>query len=198
MFGLAAFAAVAAMAFLGASSAMASSTALCKVDTSPCPAGQLVSHVHFVDPAAQLLNPIQNVTCEALFLGDVQNATLLGAPVEILGNFTYTNCSGGCEAKEVSKKAEVNVLKTGTELGEVVGEGEVLVKCALILHCIYNGVNLVGHGLGGLATTAAEKGHVTFSKTPVERVGGQSLLLCPSSATLDALFESLEKQYLTA
>jgi hypothetical protein len=39
-------------------------------------------------------------------------------------------------------------LKTTTELSEVTGEYKALLKCALTLHCVYSGKNLVGHGLG--------------------------------------------------
>ena len=51
MLGLAALAALIAMAIVGASSAMAGNTALCKVmagagEDEGCAAGQLASHVH--------------------------------------------------------------------------------------------------------------------------------------------------------
>jgi hypothetical protein len=193
---IAAIITVAALALFGASSAMASDTALCTTDSagSTCPPGQLTSHVHLtVIIRIILLNSIQNVQCGALFLGDVQNPTLLGSPLEIAGNLTYTNCTTGCEAKQISAETTVKVLQTAPELSEVKGEGEVLVNCSLILHCVYNGNGLTGHGLGGLTTNAAEKGHTTFSGAALEKVSG---LLCPSSASLDALFESLEKQYL--
>ena len=45
LFGLAALAAMMAMAFIGASSAMAETTQLCKVDEPLCAAGN-VAHIH--------------------------------------------------------------------------------------------------------------------------------------------------------
>jgi hypothetical protein len=195
MLGLAVIAAAVAMAFAGASSALAESTALCAEDSagSTCPSGKLVSHVHMVDPALQMLNSIQNFTCEVLYLGNIENPTLLGNPLEAIGKLTITNCAAGCEVKEVSSEGEGNILKTGTELATITMEGEVLAKCALVLHCVYNAKKLVGHVLGGLTTNAAERGHLTFSNAPVEKVSG---LLCPNNTSMDALFESLEKFYI--
>jgi hypothetical protein len=201
MFGLAVVAAIAAMAFVGASSAMAENTAICDEDPAggalACPSGHLVQHVHYVASGAKLLNALHEVVCDALFLGDVLSP-FLGAPLHIEGNFTYSNCSTGCEAKQVSSTILIEVLKTAPELANVTGKGEVLVNCVSIIgktliHCIYNGKNLTGHALGGLTTTAAEKGHVTFTNAVVEKVSG---ILCPNTAELDALFESLNKEYL--
>jgi hypothetical protein len=74
LIGLTALAALMAMAFVGASSAMAENTALCKADEEPCLFSNQISHVHEVTLAgapATLLSSAGNVTCSALFLGDV-------------------------------------------------------------------------------------------------------------------------------
>lgn len=193
MLGLTAIAAVAAMAFVGVSSAMAESTAFCAEDSaeSTCPPGKTISHVHMIDPALVMLNPIQNLTCEVLYLGEIEGS--LGSPLVARGKLTITKCAAGCEIKEVSSEGEGNILKTGTELAEITMEGEVLAKCALVLHCVYNAANLVGHVLGGLTTKAGERGHLTFSEAPVEKVSG---LLCPNVTSMDALFETLGKFYI--
>jgi hypothetical protein len=73
MLGLAAFAALMAMALLGASSAMAESTQLCKADESPCAAGNVVSHVHeltLTGAPSTLLTSLGTITLFDLFLGD--------------------------------------------------------------------------------------------------------------------------------
>jgi hypothetical protein len=194
MFGLAAFAAVAAMALIGATSAMATNTVLCEEDSAgaTCPAGQTPAHVHFstlTGVKAELLSSIVNVKCEVLYLG----LTLgLGAPLIIHGNFTYSGCEtesgGACTAKELSTSALIEVLKTGSETGSVTGNGEVLVECGALIHCVYNGVGLEGSAQGALGN-----GHVTITKKTVNKVSG---FLCPKTATLDILTGSLVPLYI--
>src|SRR4051794_36916434 len=89
LIGLTALAALTAMAFVGASSAMAEgSTALCKVDQTPCETKNLVSHVHeetlVGNPGTLLSEP--TVQCNVLFLGDA--SPTLGNPLVITGKFT--------------------------------------------------------------------------------------------------------------
>jgi len=199
MFGLAAIAAIAAMAFVGASSAMAEDTALCTEDsaTLACPSGKLVTHVHLetqklnaahtalVPAKGTLLTNILNVECVALFLGDV---LALGAPQLIHGNLSYSSCTLGCTVTEISSGGLISLLKEGHELGKVTGTGfQVLVECTELLHCVYDGENLVGHALGPLLST--HTGHVTFSDATVHKVSG---LLCPETSKLDADFLPLE------
>src|SRR5262245_49844990 len=91
--GLVAVAAILAMAFVGASSAMAESTALCKVDVGKgeCEPPSFIGHVHEVTVGElTILSSILNVSCEALFLGDVEQ---VGSPEIIVGNLTYSNCA---------------------------------------------------------------------------------------------------------
>jgi len=97
---------------------MVESTALCEEDTST----------------------IRNEETEELeLLGDTVKP--LGEPLEITGNFTYTNCSNGCEVNEVSEHSLVKVLRLGHELGDVEGEGQVLAECSSF-HCVYKGSGL--------------------------------------------------------
>jgi hypothetical protein len=207
MFGLAVIAAVAATALAGASSAMAENTSLCKEDVAlaaACPSGKLASHVHLetqklsggvlVPAKLKVLNPILNVECVGLFLGDVTNATLLGAPLTILGNFSYSSCTAGCSMTEVSSDGVLNALREGgEELAKVTRTGIlVLVNCGLsILHCVYDGEGLVGDGLGALA--AGHTGAVKFNDAALHVKDG---VLCPSEAKLDANFLPLEALYI--
>jgi len=192
MFGLAAIAAVAAMAFVGASSAMATfPTQLCSSNEGgalTCSAGNVVTHVHFVDSAAKLLTNVLNVTCNALFLGDSLG---LAQPLLVHGEFTYSGCNNGCTAEDL-EGGLLLILKTAANLAEVKGDGfKVNVHCLNVIECEYDGQGLVGHGLGAnLPTTAGE---VSISEQTVHSVGG---LLCPSTAKLDALFESLTDVYI--
>jgi len=196
MLGLAALAALMAMAFVGASSAMASDpTALCDLDPGTealgevCPEEHIVKHVHeetLKGAPGTLLNSISNVLCTVLFLGDVigELLTEAGTPLEILGKFTYENCTdekpNPCTVEEVSEHALILVLKEGHELALVTGHAEVKVVCSGI-SCTYKGEELKGHGLGPLLSSE-ENGDVTITEQTTKKVKG---LLCPSTAKLD-------------
>jgi hypothetical protein len=190
MFGLAALAAVMAMAFVGGSSAMAENTQLCKVDQTPCAAGNVITHVHEVTSAKAKLLSVITVECDVLFLGDVSGATLAN-PLIIGGNFTYTNC-GSCEVKETSAKSTIKVLKTATELAEVTGAGTVFVDCGPILECEYKGEGLKGHGLGALS--APPNGTVSILNQVTKKTGGG--FFCPAESKLDITTSSLTPTYI--
>src|SRR6185436_3049287 len=169
MFGLAGLAALMAMAFVGVSSAMAESTALCKEDqaASECPSEKRVTHIHEVSVGkAKLLTTLITVECNVTFLGETKNANKetksLGEPLRIEGKFTYTNC-GGCEATEENGPSVINVLREGHETASVTGEGLVHVECAGTLNCNYTGVGLKGTAKGPLLSTAAN-GEVSLQK----------------------------------
>jgi len=202
MFGLAAMAALMAMAFAGAGSAMAESTALC--DTMPgsgehevCPAGHLVKHVHEVtleSKLAKLLSSVE-VECDVLFLGDVTTEGLLskaaGAWLTIVGKFTYTNCN--CEVKETSASSTIEVLKLGHELADVKGKGVVLVIC-IGINCEFTGEGLLGHALGPLLAEETN-GEVRLEEQETKKLAGG--FLCPKTAKLDILTTPLSPTYIT-
>jgi hypothetical protein len=195
MFGLAALAVLMAMAFVGASSAMAENTTLCSTD----PAGSCtaIAHVHAVSVGkAKLLSSIGTSECNALFSGNVTKAGV--DPLVIEGGFTYTNCEfngGSCTAKEENGPAEIKVSKEGHETAKVTGEGLVHLVCGSSINCSYNGTNLVGTAKGPLLSTQ-ENGEVTLSEQAVTKeVGG---LLCPKIAKLDITMSPLSATYLTA
>ena len=197
MFGLAALAALMAMAFVGASSAMAGSTLLCKEDVASCPQHKQIGHVHEVSVGkGVLLSSLVTIECEVLFLGDTVAET--SAPLKIKGNFTYPmegcKTTGGtlCTVKETSEFATIEVLKTGHELAEVKGSAEVNAECGAFINCTYNGVGLLGHGLGPLLSSS-ENGNVNISEQTTNKTGGA---LCPKTSKLDLTTTPLEHTYI--
>ena len=207
LIGLIALLALIAMAFVGASTAMATSTALCKEDPvnlteEKCPAGKLVTHVHEATLAgspAVLLSSAGNVLCDALFLGDTLESGL-GNPLKIHGHFTYTNCVrhkifGGTEActvSEVSADSLIEVLKEGHETGKVTGNGEVKVECGSVINCTYDGENLIGTAKGPLLSTMLN-GDVTVTNQTTHSTGGA---FCPATGKLDIMTTPLEHTYI--
>ncbi len=192
MLGLAALAALMAMAFVGVSSAMASSTALCAEDEATC--AEPVEHVHettLSGAQATLLSSILTVKCDVLFLGDT--LVSLASPLIIHGNFTYSNCNNNCTATEENGPAEIKVLKEGTELSKVTGEGLVHLVCGAFINCRYNGVGLLGHGLGALSSSETN-GSVSLSEVTTNKESGS---LCPSTAKLDIATTPLEATYIS-
>ena len=188
MLGLAALAALLAMAFVGASSAMAGNTQLCSSEAC----GTAVTHVHettLSGAKATLLSSVINVTCDVLFLGDTLGE---GAPLVIHGNFTYTNCnSGNCTVAEESADSLIEVLRTGHETSSVTGEGEVNVHCGFFINCTYNGEGLESTGKGPLLSSETN-GEVSLSGQETSRVSG----FCPESAFLDIRTTPLSATYI--
>src|SRR5436190_6692057 len=153
MFGLAALAALMAMAFVGASSAMATTTALCSNDSAS--ACTEITHVHETTLAgeanqATLLSSVINVKCDVLFLGDT---LMTEGPLLIHGHFTYTNCNNSCVVTEESTDALIEVARTAHETASITGEGEVRVHCGFFINCVYNGEGLAGVAKGKLLSS---------------------------------------------
>ena len=173
------------MAFVGADSAMAETTSLCKVDESPCSGANRITHVHETSTSKARLLASPELECDVLFLGDVKSTNNEGAPLVIEGAFTYTNCGSGCSVKEENSPLTLNILKEGHELAKVThgtgsGAGLVNLNCFGI-ECKYIGTGLVGHGLGPLLSTKAN-GDVTLSEQTVSHESG---FFCPNSGKLD-------------
>ena len=191
--------AVMALAFVGASSAMAGPTALCKADEEKCIEANTVAHVHeaTLTGAKAVLLSEPEVKCDVLFLGDALGSGL-GAPLAIHGNFTYSNCEGGCTAAEENGPTEIQVLKTGTELASVTsgagsGAGLVHLVCFGFINCRYVGTELEGHGLGPL-TSSETNGSVSLSGQEVNKESGS---LCPETGALDIVTTPLSAAYIT-
>jgi len=208
MLGLAALAALMAMAFIGSSSAMANNgTALCKEDPlvedvkehlDLCAEAARVKHVHeetLEGAKGKLLSSVLNVECDALFLGDVLTAGWLATnpnPLVISGKFTYSNCNSGCTATEENGPSEIKVVKEGHELAKITGKGLVHLVCSGFINCRYTGEGLTGHGLGPLLSEL-ETGDVFISEQTTAKESGT---FCPSTAKLDLDFHPLEPVYI--
>jgi hypothetical protein len=199
MLGLAAFAALMAMALLGASSAVAGNTQLCKADENPCAAANVISHVHEETLAGQqatLLTSLGNVSCATtLFLG----LTLgLGAPLVIHGNFTFSTCKRGgvqnCTVIEDSTDSLLEVLRTGHETASVTYEIEVKVECGLFIQCVFDthSASLVGTAKGPLLASSAN-GEVVISDQAVSSGGP----ICPMTKKLDIVTHPLVATYIS-
>jgi hypothetical protein len=187
MFGLAALAALMAMAFVGASSAMAELATLCTGDGTGCGA----VHVHETSVGkGKLLTGSLTVECDVLFLGDALSGYQQGSIIS--GNFTYTNC-GSCSATEENGPSKIAILKTGHETTTVTGEGLVHVECSGI-NCRYIGEGLAGTGKGPLLSTQAN-GEVSISEATTEKESG---LFCPSTSKLDLTTTPLSATYIAS
>jgi hypothetical protein len=191
MFGIATLAALMAMAFVGASSAMSEPTVLCKADESSCSGANTVTAVHEVSVGkATLLSSAINVECIVLFSSSTVTP---GAPEIITGNFAYSSCNSGCVVTEESAHSTIEVLKEGHETGKVTGEGLVHVNCSGFIDCSYNGVGLTGAAKGPLLSTQAN-GEVTLSGQKTNKETGG--FLCPKEAKLDITTTPLTATYI--
>jgi hypothetical protein len=185
MFGLAALAALMAMAFAGTGSAMAESTALCLDDPqrTACP-DDIVRNVHDTTVSkAKLLSSLINVECDVLFSGEVLSELATNEPLLIDGRFTYSNCNSGCTVTQegTGNTATTSVLRTGHETAEVTYEFQTHVKCGAFIDCIYNGEGMLGTAKGPLLASHLN-GEITFSEQTMNKVGG---LFCPKTTKLD-------------
>ena len=196
MIGLAALAALMAMAFVGASSAMAEKTTLCTADVTEFYSASAcaVTHVHETSVGKmKFLSSVGGSECNVLFLGDVSST---GAPLVIKGEFTYTNCELGgssCTATEESGPAEIKVLREGHEAAKVTFEYLIHLVCSGFIDCSYNGVGLAGTGKGPLLSTQ-KNGEVTLSEQSLNKEAGG--FLCPKIAKLDITTTPLSPTYI--
>ena len=195
--GLVAVLAVAASALIGASTATATEfTTLCTEKTAvlTCPEAKQLSGAHFVSPKTKttILTNVVTITCEILFGAAAHEGITLGKPLFLVGHFTFSECSNSCVIEEINGPSVAGLLKTAPELALVAPEAEFTVSCGVLIKCTYNTSTTNGHALGGAATEASELTHLTFNKAPLFKVAG----FCPTTATLDALFASLEKLYI--
>jgi hypothetical protein len=178
MFGLAALAAVAAMAFVGASSAMASgSTALCNNTSEPCNS-VFTGHVEAKNVGTVELLGVANVKCTASkILGE---ALGLGAPLIIhVSELTFTSCS--CPVSVIDKTGLIEGLWTAADTAGGTASGfEVLVEC-IGVHCIFGGVATGAVAKGGAPAT------ITAKEVELKRLAGG--FFCGSKAFWDATYQ---------
>jgi hypothetical protein len=193
MFGLAAIAAVAAMAFVGASSATATTTQLCSNHTGACVEPGTI-HAES-EGKGVLLNSFQQVECNVLILSThLKGLAAAGSGGQIdhvlAGDLRYTNCEP-CTVTVLTGGLLFG-LRTGHEVGTITGTGfKVKVTCFLFFNCVYTSAALTGVALGPLLS-ANGTSLIHFNKAPVTSESGG---LCPPTAELDVLFKTLDLLY---
>jgi hypothetical protein len=194
MFGLAAVAAVAAMAFVGATSASATDTQLCTAHTGlTCGAGNAATSVHQVLKAGtvgELLGAI-----DVLCLGFLVEATALGlgAPQAVHSlSQSFSGCGTGsghsnCTVSiPTGQQPLFHLLKTGLDAGVLTAlSGQTRLVCSNIgLDCLYDAAGMEFE-VGG--------GELVANETVTTELGGK--FFCPDEGVLDATLETLTDTY---
>jgi hypothetical protein len=195
--GLAAVAAMALAAFVGAGTA--SATELCSTNTSPCtgtmyPAGTKIESKLKAGTKAVLTNPITNVTCTGSGVGGATSTT--GSSTETVKGsitaFSFTGCSDtfgdtctvttlnlpyNAEIHTTEEKANGNGKLTVRSSGK--GNPGATVVCGAFINCTFTTALATLHVDGGNPALATALG------IPLLRTGG----LCPKEANWDAEYE---------
>jgi len=214
MFGLAAIAAVAAMAFVGAGTASAEGIAICKKNELPCPVAEQVSLIHATLEAGtvgSLLTSVSTILClEVLAEGHVEGALLQATTLNAIILVTFNKCGPNiahnlCSAiKTVGPDGLATLTKTAANLGSIKGTigapGTVNVRCTIIgfpINCDYSGANLTFPVEGAGHTAGAGNGRLTANNTPAELTETLNGEFCPEKSKLDAKLISLSAIFIT-
>jgi hypothetical protein len=183
------------MALIGASSASATSTALCTSDAAlVCAAGNIYTgHIEGTASNPELLSDLANVTCEkSVILG---NALTLGSAADGKQQLTHLELidfTGNCKTQlgvvctvTTVKLGLVDLLKTGVNVGTVTSLGsEVRVVCGSVIDCTFGG-EPKGSAVGAtLPLGASSLGTITVTKAVLQGKG----LLCPEQGLWDAKY----------
>ena len=191
MIGLGLIAAVAATALLGASSAMAETTALCEVDEDPCEEANQVTEVNYEAEDLYVLTSVMEYECDASLSATVSK---LGETQTLEAQeLVYTNCREGGQScsRTATELGTFSVLRTKPELAEIAGSGfKISVKCGALINCTYAFNGLTGTVKGPLLT--GDNGHILYQEANLEKVGG---IACPNEAKLDAVFVASSPVY---
>jgi hypothetical protein len=182
MFGLAVAAAITGMALMGASSAVAGDTVLCKVHTTAaCAAGDQYpsgTHVEGVSSHAVLLAGFTILCKNSVILGEA-----LGLAKPLIGHvtkLTFEQCSGGT-VTVIDQTGLLELLRTALNLGTITGNGfEVLVE-SFGIHCVYSGTARALHAEGGNPAVINTGAGVSLHE--LERG-----FFCPNTATWHASY----------
>jgi hypothetical protein len=192
--GLLVVAAIAAMAVVGAGTAMATgTTTLCKENKTPCPEAQRYGAGTLVEGLST--NPVLlgtffgfvgSVSCEHSIVSGKLNSSI-GTPLSgKIENITFTgNCKstfgGSCTVTTV-KKGTLDLLRTAANLGTATSLGnEVLIKCTgfINMDCVFGGTPQL-HAEGSPVK------HLTANEAVLVPVSGTG---CPSNPRWDALYK---------
>jgi hypothetical protein len=218
MFGLAAIAAVAATAFVGASSASATSTVLCEfLEGLACPAGHEIAleKIHLLNSplpggpgtptgTPTLLNSTADILC-LLVLIEAEALDLATAGPQVIHaliqkfencgtNSTHNNCVVTTEELPL-----FHLLKIGVDEGSLLAlNGKKRVECTIggfiKINCVYAGNNLL-YKVRGPQASGTIHGDFHAKETPLELVEGGGL--CPTESFFDALLLPLAPTYVT-
>jgi hypothetical protein len=201
MLGLGLTSAIAALALVGASSAAAENTALCKANEVPCAGGNQITTLHMVNAGAfKLLNSTANIECASTLLKASVGA-LANPQVVTVQELIWTGCktvgsaTNNCTFTNVALPT-IDVLRTGANSGTAKILGlELKVKCVQFglttIECVFGRefvLNATGAG-GAL-------GNGQFWGVDVE-APAVSGTLCPKAKKWDFGFESLEPIYVS-
>ncbi|MGN6216848.1 MAG: hypothetical protein ACTHN7_07820 [Solirubrobacterales bacterium] len=177
MLGLAAIAAAALMAFVGASSASAT-TLTCGSES--CAAGTTIKSVS--EGKAVLDAPFGNVECESTVEGHTTNAEEKGTAGNADGpitSLTFTPCNSGNTVK-VLKAGSLSIASAGESNGTLSSSGSEVEVIHLGVQCIFTTSNTTLGTVTGSNTTG---GNATLDiKATIPRTGGSGGAFCGSSA----------------
>jgi hypothetical protein len=195
--GLVAVAAIVAMAFVGASSAMANGeTSWCKVRQIPCQAANLYpGGTHFKAEATntELLTSLGVIVCgSSVLLGNLLNELANPLLGEITA-LTYANCTLNGNACEVKSPAVGHLLflRTAGYAGTATSHNtSTLVKCvAAGIHCVFGGLRVLTFtSTGGGAEKEEKEGVPTEEEETKDKVTKESGALCPATAEWDTRY----------
>ena len=193
MFGLAALAALMAMAFVGTTSAVAESTQLCDADPgngsiANCLSGHAITSVHEESVGKVKLLGSPRIECNVLFSSTSVGA--LASPQVINGHFTPANC--GCTVEEEAGTTAVyKFLKERHETAKVTLEVIFDVSC-FGLECTFN-TEVVGTAKGPLLSAQnPDNGEIVFFEQLLQGEGA----FCSSSSRLDMTMSPLVATYI--
>jgi hypothetical protein len=195
MFGLALVAAVASMALVAASSAMATTTQLCYAHEQPCSANNTVFFGRLVAKDPVFLTVSGNLLCaEALILFEAKK---LGQPQSLpVVNILWFECElGATKCTVTTTEAQFLLLRTALNLGTALSSGNLFALACGGPPCTY-GTEFTLSAEGALHTAGAGNGMFTASETPIGRTAGG--LFCAKEVKLDALFEFLSATYIVS
>ena len=195
MFGLVAVAAVAAMAFVGATSASAETdTQLCNAHTGLTCSSKATS-VHSVlkeGTVGKLLSSLVDVLCLTVLVesagddvGDLGNPQRLDASAMSFKGCGTTSAHNNCTVT-VEELPDNTLLKLGLDVGSLeASSGRTRLQgCGLGLNCLYDTE-------GTLFSVGAQ--HLTADETPTTELGGK--FFCPDNGLLDGLLETLDDRF---
>lgn len=197
---LAAATAVAAMAFIGAASALALNTQLCMSHISlTCSSGGAATSAYMKNTGTGVLLSSGSdlaVECDEITASATPLQLANPQQIHVLSLTLYgclTNVGDWCEVT-VLELPSFNLNKTGLDAGTVTAtNGRIFVECedrqffTTDISCEYD--------LTGLVLSVGAQ-HLTANEAPINTIG--STFLCPPEPTLDGLLVTTENRYILA